>query len=82
MGLLTCTCVQMFVNDNEIFIKVQIRMEEKCYFVMWHFCRMCALMTLIIIVAIQHMQSVRTLILGSLAAINNNLTLAKTYRSR
>ena len=67
MGLLTCTCVQMLVNDNEIFIKVRIRMEEKCYFIMWHFCRMYALMTLIIIVAIQHMQSIRILILGSLA---------------
>ena len=67
MGLLICTCVQMLVNDNEIFIKVQIRMEKKCYFIIRHFCRMYALMTLIIIVAIQHMQSIRILILGSLA---------------
>ena len=67
MGLLICTCVQMLVNDNEIFIKVQIRMEEKCYYVMWHFCCMCVLMTLIIIIAIQRMQSRRILILGSLA---------------
>ena len=64
---LTSTCLQMLVNDNEIFIKVQIRIGEKCYFVMWHFCHMCALMTLIIIIAIQRMQSIRILILGSLA---------------